>query len=299
MFARYAPRSRIWRREFSTPLPEADVDFLHTTSNADLGVFALGLIIAGAVSGLATGALGIGGGIVIVPVLYHVMAALGVNASVRVHVAIGTSLAAMIPAALTRAQSARKEIDWTIVPSFAMPVLAGVALGCVAAVSANGRVLAPLFALVAIPIAVHLAIGESRGGTAAPPDRKMALTLASLCAFASALTGVAADTVRQAISRLSKADAGRGPATASVLAVIVAVAGTAGLVIAGWNAPDLPPDSVGYVNLLGFALVAPVQLAAEPVGAALAHMMDLRRLRLIFAGLVVITTARMLWDAFL
>src|SRR5690349_14836218 len=121
------------RRGSSTSLPEPRVDFLHTTSHADLGVFALGLIIAGAVSGLAAGVLGIGGGIVIVPVLYHVMAALGIGPTVRMHVAIATSLATMIPAALANVQNKKKEIDWSVVLSFAMPVLVGVALGCVAA----------------------------------------------------------------------------------------------------------------------------------------------------------------------
>jgi uncharacterized membrane protein YfcA len=84
----------------------------------------------------------------------------------------------------------------------------------------------------------------------------------------------------------------------SVIALTGGVAATLAFVVAGWNAPDLPPDSIGYVNLLGFALIGPVLLATEPAGAALAHLMDLRRLRLIFAGLIVITTGRMLWDAF-
>jgi uncharacterized membrane protein YfcA len=84
----------------------------------------------------------------------------------------------------------------------------------------------------------------------------------------------------------------------SVVGLLGAVAAAFAFAIAGWNVPDLPPDSIGYVNLLGFALIAPVLLATEPAGAALAHMMDLRRLRLVFAGLIVITTARMLWDAF-
>ena len=260
-------------------------------------MFALGLVLAGAVSGLAAGGLGIGGGIVIVPVLYHVMAALGIAVDVRMHVAIATSLAAMIPAALAHAQNSKNAINWRIILNFAAPLVGGVGLGCAAATSANGRVLAVLFSLVAIPIVFHLALGERRAG-AATPNRGTALTVASLCAFVSALTGVAADTIRTCVPGVGEIDSGRERATASMLAVIIAVAGAIAFAIAGWNARDLPPDSLGYVNLLGFALIAPVLLATEPAGAALAHMMDLRRLRLVLAGLIVISTARMLWDAF-
>src|SRR5579862_2103627 len=98
------------------------MDFLHTTSQSDLGVFALGLVLAGAVSGLAAGVLGIGGGIVIVPVLYHVMTALGIADGVCMHVAIATALAAMIPAALAHVQNAKGKIDWPEVRRRAAPL---------------------------------------------------------------------------------------------------------------------------------------------------------------------------------
>lgn len=272
------------------------MDIFHTTSESDLGVFALGLLLAGAVSGLAAGVLGIGGGIVIVPVLYHVMSALGVPPDVRMHVAIATSLAAMLPAALAHAQNARTGIVWPAVLNFTAPLVVGIALGSAAAASANGPVLAATFALVAIAIVFQLLFGEDRAAVAMPQRKRTALTFAALCAFVSALTGIAADTIRVSVPR--KTESSRERATASVLAVIVAVAGAFAFAIAGWNARDLPPDLLGYVNLLGFALIAPVLLATEPAGAALAHMMDVRRLRLIFSGLIVIATTRMLWDAF-
>ena len=267
-------------------------------SHGDLGVFALGLVIAGAVSGLAAGVLGIGGGIVVVPVLYHVMAALGIAPGVRMHVAIATSLAAVVPAALAHAQNSKNAINWPVILDFAAPLVGGVALGCAAAAPADGRVLAFLFALVALPIIFHLVLGERRTVAATPPCKNTALIVASLCAFASVLTGITPDTIRMSVPGVRVIDDGRERATASVLALVVAAAGAIALGIAGWNARDLPPDSFGYVNLLGFALIAPVLLATEPAGAALAHMIDVRRLRLVFACLIAIATARMLWDVF-
>jgi uncharacterized membrane protein YfcA len=274
------------------------VDFLHTTSHSDLGVFALGLVIAGAVSGLAAGVLGIGGGIVIVPVLYHVMAALGIDAGVRMHVAIATSLTAMIPAALAHVQNAKQPIDWLETGKRAIPLLIGIAAASAIATVANGDVLAAVFAVVAIPVVLHLTFGKPNAIAPSASDSGIGFPAIAVTGFASALTGIAAGTVRRCLLRqpASNNDPQRG--NLSVLALITAVAGALALGIAGWNAPDLPPDSLGYVNLLGFALIAPVLLATEPAGAALGHMIDLRRLRLVLAGLVVISTGRMLWDAF-
>ena len=131
------------------------MDILHTTSSGDLGVLALGLVIAGLVGGLVAGMLGVGGGIVVVPVLYHVMATLGVDQSVRMHVAIGTSLAALIPASLVsvRAHHNSGEIDGALVHRWAVPLLAGTVIGSVVFAAAGERMLAITFALLALPVA--------------------------------------------------------------------------------------------------------------------------------------------------
>lgn len=248
-------------------------------------------MIAAAVSGVASGALGVGGGIVIVPVLYHVMAALGIGAEVRMHVAVATSLAAMVPAALAKAQNPKVRIDWARARIEAVPVLIGVAIGSAGGALVSGSALAIIFAVAAIPIVVQLAFGDVLR-LRVPAG---VLFVPAIAALGSALSGIAADTIRRVISGETGTEQKR--ATVSVVVVLAAVSAALAYAISGWGKPDLPPDSLGYVNLLGFALVAPVLLATEPAGAAVAHMMDLRRLRLVFAGLVVITTARMLWDA--
>lgn len=272
------------------------MDFLHTTSQSDLGVLALGLVIAGAVGGLAAGVLGIGGGIVIVPVLYHIMSALGIAAGVRMHMAIATSLAAMIPAALAHVQNAKNRLDGRAVRADLIAVIPGVAIGSAAAALASGSVLALPFAVLAIAVVAELVLGKGIAGAAA--SRRSFVVVTALSALASTLTGIAADTIGRCFFDRQGLEDERRLTRMRVSALIVAIAGAAAFAVAGWRAPGLPPDSVGYVNLLGFALIAPVLLATEPAGAALAHMMDLRRLRLVFAGLVVITSARMLWDAF-
>src|SRR5580765_2977893 len=99
--------------------------------SGELGTLALGLVIAGVVSGLTAGMLGVGGGIVVVPVLYHVLSLVGIGESVRMHLAIGTSLATIIPTAFSSVQAHNKKgaVDWILLRRWLVPMLVGVAIG--------------------------------------------------------------------------------------------------------------------------------------------------------------------------
>ena len=262
----------------------------------DLGVLALGLVIAGTVGGLAAGVLGIGGGIVVLPVLYHVMTELGVDASVRMHLAIGTTLAATIPAALLRAHTHRSAIDWKFVQRWTAALVVGAVAGVVLTAFAGGRLLAVIFAAVALMVTLELALDRGKRETSTLPAAGHFL-LPAITGGASAITGMGADVAGLPVLLWLGASPERAVAAASVFALAVAVPGAFGAILLGWHMPALPPASLGYVNLFAFALVAPVLLPAETAAAALAHMVDLRRLRFVFAALIAIATARMLWDA--
>ena len=277
------------------------MDILHTTSSGDLGVLALGLVIAGVVGGLVAGMLGVGSGIVVVPVLYHVMATLGVDDSVRMHVAIGTSLAALIPASLVsvRAHHNSGGVDGALVHRWAVPLLAGTVIGSVVFASAGERMLAIIFALLALPVAGFLALARRDRRVAAHfPERIHQLVLPALIGGASAATGMGGATLASIslIAHGARAEVTVGNAAA--LGAIVALPAALGAVVAGLHATALPPWSLGYVSVPGLVLIAPALLAAEPAGAALAHMIDMKRLHLVFAALVAIITVRKLWDVF-
>jgi uncharacterized membrane protein YfcA len=275
------------------------MDIQHAVPPGDLGVLALGLVVAGVVGGLIAGVLEIGGGIVVVPVFYHVLATLGLDESVRMHVAVGTSLAAAIPASLARAQNALRSADRDLLRSWAAPVLVGVLIGSALTAVADGHVLALLFAIVAVPVILHLVFsgGEKSPMFRAPPA-VCRLVLPTVMGVASALTGMGGSTLAAPALDLRGTPLSLRAGTAAVLGVIVCIPAALGAIVVGWRAQPLPPESLGYVNLLGFALVAPILLLMEPAGAALAHLVDLKRLRIIFVALIAITTARMLWDAF-
>jgi len=275
------------------------MDVLHAVPPGDLGVLALGLVLAGVVGGLLAGVLEIGGGIVVVPVLYHVLATLGLDESVRMHVAVGTALAAAIPASLARAQNALRSADRDLLRDWAAPVLVGVLIGSALLAVANGHGLALLFAIVAVPVVLHLAFGGTEKSPALRAPRSICqLVLPAILGAASAMTGMGGSTLAAPALDLRGTPRSSRSGNAAVLGAIVCIPAALGAIAVSWRAQGLPPDSLGYVNLLGFALIAPVLLLMEPAGAALANLVDLKRLRTVFAALIAVTSARMLWDAF-
>ena len=276
------------------------MDAFTTVSHGDLGTLALGLVISGIVGGLVAGMLGVGGGIVIVPILYHVLAALGVDESVRMHVAVGTSLATIIPTSLSsvRAHNRRGAVDWDLLKRWAIPMLLGVLVGSALAGIVSGRVLSLIFAGVALPVAAHFALwGETKRISDHLPTGLRGLALPFGIGGVSTMMGIGGGTVGVPAMTLCGVPIHRAVGTASAFGAIISVPGTIGAILTGWGAGGLPPYSLGYVNLLGFVLIAPASFLMAPAGAHLAHMTDKKRLRLVFALFIAVTAGRMLWDA--
>jgi len=268
--------------------------------NGELGTLALGLVIAGAVSGLTAGMLGVGGGIVVVPVLYHVLGLIGIDPGVRMHIAIGTSLATIIPTAFASLQAHDKKgaVDWDLLKRWFIPMLIGVAIGSVLAGYARGQTLSLVFVSVALPVALFLAFGREDWHIADHlPEGLAGLSLPVLIGGLSTMMGIGGGTIGVPVMTLFGVPIHRAVGTASAFGVIISIPGAAGAILTGWSAAHLPQYSLGYVNLLGFFLIAPISYFAAPYGAHIAHEMDRRKLRMVFAFFIAITVGRMLYDA--
>ena len=268
--------------------------------SGETGTLALGLIIAGAVSGLTAGMLGVGGGIVVVPVLYHVLSLIGVDENVRMHIAIGTSLATIIPTAFSSVQAHNRKgsVDWNMLRRWFVPMLIGVLAGSALAGIARGQTLSIVFVCVAIPVAFHLAFGhEDRRLADRLPEGPIGFTLPALIGGLSTMMGIGGGTIGVPVMTLFGMPIHRAVGTASAFGVIISIPGTIGAIVSGWGIHGLPAWSLGYVNLLGFLLIAPVSFFAAPFGAHIAHEMDRRKLRAVFALFISVTAARMLYDA--
>jgi uncharacterized protein len=277
------------------------MDFTYAMSAADLGTLGLGLLIAGVVAGVVSGMLGVGGGIVIVPILYHVLGAAGVADDLRMHIAVGTSLAVIVPTSISSlsAHARKNAVDWDLLKRWAAPMLAGVVLGSALSGIARGRTLTLAFAVLALPVGAYLAFGKEswRLAQRIPRGAGGALVpfgiggISTMMGIGGGMTGVPAQT-------LCGVPVHRAVGTASAFGTIISVPGAIGAAIAGWGLHGLPPYSYGYVNLVAFAIVAPAAFFVAPFGASIAHMADTTRLRRVFALFVAVTAAKMLWDVF-
>ncbi|MCW5700149.1 MAG: sulfite exporter TauE/SafE family protein [Rhodospirillales bacterium] len=257
---------------------------------------AIGLLGTGAVAGLVAGLLGVGGGIVIVPVLFYVLPLVGVEEAVRMHVAVGTSLATIIATSIisARAHHKRGAVDFGLLKQLAPGILVGVFSGAVFGARAGGDVLTAIFAAIALIVAANMAFREAgmavRQGLPARPWR-------DLIAFAiggfSVVMGIGGGTLSVPILTLFGVPIRRAVATAAAIGVTIGIPGAIGFIAAGWGTPGLPPFSLGYANVLGFALIAPTSMLLAPRGAALAHTISPRLLRYAFALFLFTTSIRM------
>ncbi|HXC55906.1 MAG TPA: sulfite exporter TauE/SafE family protein [Rhizomicrobium sp.] len=276
------------------------MEFFAAASGGELGTFALGLVIAGVVGGLVAGMLGVGGGIVIVPVLYHVLDLMGIDPGVRMHIAVGTSLATIIPTSFssTRSHNAKGAVDWTLLRRWVVPMLVGVLIGSALSGFAKGQALALFFACVALPVAVYLAFfGDSKRLADHLPGGFGGLLLPAGIGGVSTMMGIGGGTVGVPAMTLCGVPIHRAVGTAAAFGAIISIPGTIGAAISGWQAHGLPPYSLGYVNLLGFVLIAPASFVVAPFGARIAHDMDRKKLRQMFALFIGITALKMLYDA--
>lgn len=277
------------------------MDFFASGGN-DLGTLALGLLLAGVVSGLIAGMLGVGGGIVVVPVLYNVLGAIGIDESIRMHIAVGTSLAAIIPTSLSsiRAHNKRGAVDWTLIKQWALPMIGGVIVGSFLAGIASGQILAIIFASVALPVAIFLALGREDARIADHlPGPVGGAAIAAAIGTVSTMMGIGGGTVGVPTMTLCGVPIHRAVGTASAFGIIISIPGTIGMIVNGWHHMGLPLYSLGYVSLIGFALIAPASFVCAPIGAHLAHAASRKRLRVVFAVFIALTAMRMVYDVLL
>ncbi len=252
--------------------------------------------VAGVCAGLIAGLLGVGGGIVIVPVLFHLLSLLGVPETVKMHLAVGTSLAAIIPVSLSslRAHWRRGAVDRTLLGRWALPIAIGVAVGTGLAGLVHGHVLTAVFAGVALLVAAHMAFATDNTRLSGKVPEGLAIhaipfTIGGL----SAMMGIGGGTLTVPTLVLCNYPVHRAIGTAAAFGLIIAIPGAVGFAFSGLDVPDRPPLSIGYVSVIGLVLIAPISTLLAPVGARVAHALSPRLLRRCFAAFLLATSLRM------
>ena len=254
--------------------------------------------IAGLVTGVLAGLFGIGGGALIVPVLYEAFGAIGVADAVRFQLCVGTSLAIIVPTNVLsfRIHRDRGAVMMDVVRASWVPAIVGVAVGSGIAAFAPAAVLKLAFVLIAGVIATKLLFGRDSWRLAdALPGRAGMIGYGFSVGLCSSLMGISGGSISNMILTLHGMPMHNAVATSAGLGVPITIAGTIGYLLAGLPLQALmPPFSIGFVSLIGFALMAPISSLTAPYGARLAHALSKRRLEIAFGCFLLLICARLI-----
>lgn len=263
----------------------------------------IGLILAlagaGIVTGLLAGLFGVGGGAIIVPVLYQVFTALNVPESVRMHLCVGSSLAIIIPTSIQsfRTHRAKGAARMDVLKLWAAPAVIGTIAGSVLAAFAPGLLLKFVFVLVAGSNAIkNLAGRESWRIGADFPSPALMRGYGFGIGFLSSLMGIGGGALSNMAFSFYGRSIHQAVATSAGLGILISIPGTIGYILGGLQEQALlPPLSLGYVSLIALVLIAPITSLAAPFGARFAHRLPKRKLEIAFGSFLAIVCLRFLW----
>jgi uncharacterized membrane protein YfcA len=260
--------------------------------------FVLGMLATGVVSGIAAGLLGIGGGAVIVPALSTALSFMGFDSDVVQHVAVGTSLAIIIPTGIMSARSHHKRgaLDLEVFKLWTPFIVAGTFIGGLMAGWYSGDVLRIVFAVMAFVIAANIIFSfQTRLMGHLKSSKPTHRGAAFVVGYLSSLMGIGGGSLTVPTLVAFGETMHKAVGTSAAIGVAIAISGTLGFLISGWGVSDLPPVSLGYVNLVALVLVGTMAAVCAPLGAALAHRLDQKTLKYVFAAFLVAVGLNMLW----
>lgn len=262
--------------------------------------FVLAMLATGAVSGVMAGLLGIGGGAIIVPVHATALALMGYHPDVIQHVAVGTSLAVIIPTGIAsaRAHHRRGAVDVRILKLWAPVIFIATLIGGLMAGWYSGDVLRIVFGVMALFIAANIVLPFQQrliGHLSSSPLTHR--IFAAVVGYLSALMGIGGGSLSVPTIAAFGASMHVAVGTGAAIGVFIALSGTLGYLISGWGVANLPPLSLGYINVVALCAIAGIAYVSAPLGVALAHRLSQRALKLVFAGFLGFVGINMLWQA--
>jgi uncharacterized protein len=264
----------------------------------EIAFLAAVIVAGGIVTGVLAGMFGIGGGAIIVPVLYEVFRVLGVPEEVRMQLCVGTSMAIIVPTNIRSflVHRAHGAVLTDVVRAWTIPAVIGVGAGALIAGIAPGAVLKIAFVVITGTIGLKLLVGRDDWRIASELPGRAGMTVCGfILGLGSSLIGVSGGSISAMILNLYGRPIHNVVATSAALGVPITIAGVVGYVLAGLpQQAMMPPLSLGFVSFIGFALMAPVSSYTAPFGARLAHALPKRRLEIAFAVFLLAASCRFL-----
>jgi len=264
---------------------------------AEIALLALAQAASGAVAGFLAGLFGIGGGAIIVPVMYQFLGILGIDEAIRMHISVATSLGIILPTSIRalQAHKARGAVDMELLKSWVISMPAGVVAATIVATIVTGAQLRGIFAVFACLIGIRLIFNRENWRLGSDlPGGIIRAACGAFIGFLSTLMGVGGGVMATTFMTLYGRSMHQAIGTSAGTGALIAVPGVIGYAWAGWGVPGLPPLSVGYVNLIGVLLVFPISVYVAPLGVRVAHVMDKRQLEVTFGIFMQLVALRFL-----
>ncbi len=258
------------------------------------------LMAIGGFGGILAGLLGVGGGIVLVPAFYYAFTTLGYGGPQLMQICVATSLATIIVTSVRSVLSHHKKgaVDWHILRGWAPGIAIGAVAGVSVAANLSSTVLQAVFGGLGIIVGLYLGFGRDswRLGSEMPKGVTRAV-LSPILGFLSVLMGIGGGSFGVPMMTLYNSPIHRAVATAAGFGITIAVPSVIGFLFLEIAPENRPPFTVGAVNLVAFFIVIAMTLITAPLGVRLAHAMDAKPLKRVFAAFLTLIALNMLRKA--
>lgn len=258
------------------------------------------LLVIGAFAGVLAGLLGVGGGIVLVPAFFYAFQTLGYGGDQLMQICLATSLATIIVTSVRSVLWHNKKgaVDWDILRTWAPGIMIGAVVGMFVVSGLRSSTLQAIFGVLALIVGLYMGFGraEWRLGQAMPKGAARA-ALSPAVGFLSVLMGIGGGSFGVPLMSLYNTAIHRAVATAAGFGVVIATPAVIGFLFMTVDTATRPPFTIGAVNLVAFVLVIAMTLITVPIGAKLAHAMDPKPLKRVFAVFLVLVALNMLRKA--
>jgi uncharacterized protein len=252
-------------------------------------------LATGLFTGLLSGLLGVGGGLIMVPILSFIFAQLGFPAAFIMQMALGTSLAVIVITSIasSRAHHSHQNVDWLIVKKIALGIVIGAFLGSLVAAKFDARLLKALFTIYVFLVALQILSHYTPNPARILPARPALNCVGIFIGWVSSFVGIGGGTLSVPFLIYCNIDTKRAIGTSSAIGLPIALAGAAGYVLAGLPIAHLPAHSLGFVYLPAFIIIAFASLISAPIGALLVQKLAVKKLKQIFAWLLILIGLKM------
>jgi uncharacterized protein len=257
-------------------------------------------ILVGAVAGVLAGLLGIGGGLVIVPMLVYCFTIQSIPYEHMMQIALGTSLASILFTSVSSflAHHRRGAVDWLVVRRIVLGILIGTFLGSTLAAWLSTTFLKVFFVIFLYYVAVQMILNKKPKAARELPGGPGMFGAGNVIGAVSSLVGIGGGTLSVPFMVWHNIALHKAIGTSAAIGFPIAIAGTAGYIVNGIGVQGLPPHSIGFIYLPALVGIASASVLTAPLGVKLAHSLPVGRLRKVFALLLFVVGTRMLMTVF-